>query len=204
VPAEFSRAIDIPVLGIIDAGVDLFYQALSSNPSSSIVLMGTRTTIESQVHRDRLVHKGIEAGRIVAVHCHGLAAAIEKDPDSSATGDLIQNCVSEACRAGLTGMPVYVGLCCTHYTYVADSIGASFERQSGQSIRILDPGHRLACCVAPVQEDVPAPGSAISVEVVSKVELYDRQRHAIAKRVESVSAITARALLSYARTPDLF
>ena len=54
----FSRTTAVPVLGIIDAGVDLFLEALEADPSSSIVLFGTRITIESGVHRDTTAAEG--------------------------------------------------------------------------------------------------------------------------------------------------
>ena len=41
----------IPVQGIVDTGVDLFDAALRDQPSAAIVLIGTRTTIDSGVHR---------------------------------------------------------------------------------------------------------------------------------------------------------
>jgi hypothetical protein len=44
----------------------------------------------------------------------------------------------------------------------------------------------------------------VSVEVVSKVELPEAQRRAVARRIEPVSATTANALLEYRRIPDLF
>ncbi|MGA2260206.1 MAG: aspartate/glutamate racemase family protein [Acidobacteriota bacterium] len=203
---EFSRTTRIPVLGIIDAGVDLFCEALNADPLSAIVLFGTRTTIQSRVHRDRLVQKGIQGSRIMAISCHGLAAAIEKNPESRAVTDLIEECVSEACKAGLPGERLYVGLCCTHFTYVKESIRASLARRSGKSIHILDPNHRVAGCVAPGEaEALIAPARAkMRVEVISKVALDDNQRRALAKQVEPVSAVTARALLSYTHQPDLF
>ena len=203
---EFSRTTLIPILGIIDAGVDLFCEALNADPLGAIVLLGTRTTIQSRVHRDRLVQKGIQDSRITATSCHGLAAAIEKDPESRAVTDLIEECVSEACEAGPRSERLYVGLCCTHYTYVKELIRAAFERQSGKSIHILDPNHRVAGCVAPGEaEALVAPArTRMRVEVISKVALDDNQRRALAKQVEPVSAVTARALLSYTHQPDLF
>jgi hypothetical protein len=44
----------------------------------------------------------------------------------------------------------------------------------------------------------------IAVEVVSKVDLPEAQRQAVARRIEPISATTARALLEYRRIRDLF
>jgi len=46
--------------------------------------------------------------------------------------------------------------------------------------------------------------SGVTVELISKVELDETARRGIARLIEPVSAVTARALLSYSRVPDLF
>jgi glutamate racemase len=213
----FSRAAAVPVLGIIDAGVDLFHEALSAGPPAGIVLFGTRTTIESGVHRERLLQRGIQDTRIAAVPCHGLAAAIETDPDGPAVADLIAQCAAVAGAAGRAGNRLYAGLCCTHYTYVSGLMRSALERQSGKTVVILDPNERMADCVA-AQPGGPRPAAgagatadpadagsgAVAVEVISKVELAKNPRQAVAKRLAAVSGVTARALLSYTWQPDLF
>lgn len=204
---EYSRrSAAVPVLGIIEAGVDLFCEALSADPSSSIVMLGTRTTIQSHVHQDRLVQKGIRRERISAVACHGLAAAIETEPDSPDVAGLIEKCLTEACSADLSGTRLYAGLCCTHYTYVKDLMRSSLERHFGRRVQILDPNQRMADDVAPrTEKPHPEPvHSMIRVRVISKVELDEKKRRAVAKRLEPVSEATAQALLSYNRDPGLF
>ena len=203
---DHSRRGVIPVVGIIDAGVDLFLEALRADPVSSIVTLGTRTTIESGVHRDRLLEAGIEGRRIVTVSCHGLATAIEADTEGPAVARLVEKCASEACAATALGDPVYVGLCCTHYTYVKDLIRTALAARSGRTVLTLDPNQRLASRIAPAPQTPPSDGAAcrVTVEVVSKVELGDGKRRMMAERIRGVSAATARALLSYAHIPDLF
>jgi glutamate racemase len=203
---QFSRTTAVPVLGIIDAGVDLFLEALEAYPSSSIVLFGTRITIESGVHRDRLLQKGIPKNRIAAVSCHGLAAAIEKDPAGAMVAGLLEQCAAEACRADLSGEPLCVGLCCTHYSYIKGQFRSVLERQTGKRVQILDPNDRMARCLAPEkgQETVETGLNSIVVEVISQVELDESQRRAVAKLVAPVSAVTAQALLSYTWRPGLF
>jgi glutamate racemase len=203
---EHSRTTTIPVSGIIEAGVELFYQALVADPLSAIAIFGTRTTIESRIHRDRLAQKGIEDFRMITTSCHGLAAAIEKDPDSPTVIELMEKCMSQACRAGLPGTALYAGLCCTHYAYIKDAIRTALERFSGRSVRVLDPNQRMADQVAPRESEAtmdPA-WSRVAVELLSKVKLDETQRRALAKRIEAVSPITAQALLSYTHKPDLF
>jgi glutamate racemase len=215
----FSRHPPVPVQGIVDAGVELFAQRLNDDPASSIVLTGTKTTIESGVHRNHLVHRGIDPTRIAAASCHGLAAAIEKDVDGAAVAEFIDVCASRAAEAAPPGAVLFAGLCCTHYGYVAVPLVDALVRKTGRRVRALDPNLRLVGSL--MAEDAflggargrePGAGEAlrggsrgdVMVELISKVELGDTARRAVARLIAPVSAATAHALLSYARVPDLF
>jgi glutamate racemase len=215
----FSRNAPVPVQGIVDAGVDLFVDALNAHPASSMVLLGTKTTIESGVHRDSLVHRGVDPARIAAISCHGLAGAIEKNVDGPVVSDLIDVCASNAAEAALPGSPLFAGLCCTHYAYVAARLVETLARRSGRRVRALDPNLRLVgnlmsgvdVLVGRADGEGAAGGrradhtrGEITVELISKVELDESARRGIAQLVEPVSPVTARALSSYACVPDLF
>jgi glutamate racemase len=203
---EFSRTGGTPVLGIVDAGVDLFFNALTSDASAGILLLGTRTTIESNVHRGLLMQKGIAEERIAAAACHGLAAAIDQDPGSSAVEDMIRQCAGHACREARSGTPLYAALCCTHYSLVADRLGDAIRQQLGREVRILDPKDSLANRIADggAPAEFHGPENPVEVSVVSRVELGEHQRRAMAARLAPVSEATARALLSYTHLADLF
>jgi len=216
---EFSRNPPVPVQGIVDAGVDLFAERLRDDPAASIVLTGTKTTIESGVHRDQLVHRGIDPARIAATSCHGLAAAIEKDVDGPGVAEFIDVCATRAAATAPPGGVLFVGLCCTHYGYVAVRIVDALAWKTRRRVRALDPNLSL---VGGLMADDGlldrAPGlesgagearrsgseSGVTVELISKVELDETARRGIARLIEPVSAVTARALLSYSRVPDLF
>ncbi len=230
----FSRAPAVPVLGIVDAGVDLFFEALAADARSSIALFGTKTTIESDVHRARLVEKGIAPGRVAAFACHGLARAIETDPESDEVAGHIDRCTTAAGDGAPPGDPLYFGVCCTHYTYVRDEMRSALERRSGRIVRTLDPGDRLVAELVrltggaanqpegadqqpgglrgstgsprpePVEGRPRDHGLRVLVTVVSKVEMDDRKRQSMARRVATASPVTAAALMAYTRVPDLF
>ncbi len=214
----FSRNPPVPVHGIVDAGVELFVQRLAGDPDASIVLLGTKTTIESSVHRERLEREGVDAGRIAAVSCHGLAGAIERDVNGPNTDEFIAACAARAAAAAPPGYPVFLGLCCTHYGYVAGRLVDAVSALTSRHVLALDPNaHLTATLVADgwfIRGERP-PGSgdaatserargSVSVELVSKVTLSETARAGIARLVEPVSPATAGALLSYAHVPDLF
>jgi len=217
----FSRAPGIPVRGIVDAGVSLFHEALVADPASSIVLLGTRTTIESETHRNELVRRGIDPSRIGAVSCHGLAGAIEKNLDGPSVAEMLDVCASMACETQPRGGTLLVGLCCTHYGYISSRITDALARRSRRQVRALDPNQRLVDellsgltgltgLTGAAEGDSGTSASAgrgvasVPVEVVSKVAIADASRLGIARLVEPVSPATAQALRSYARVPDLF
>jgi glutamate racemase len=193
------------VHGIIDAGVDLFHEALTEEPSSSILLVGTRTTIESGVHQQRLVDRGVRASRVAALACHGLATAIERGPASAATEDLIDRLAQQAVSVVADGDPLFVGLCCTHYGMVADRISAALAGTTGRLVGPLDPAERLVRDILPRLTRAASPGTGpVPVRVVSKVALDEAQRGGVSELLEAVSPATAAALRGYERVPDLF
>lgn len=203
---EFRRAPSFPVHGIVDAGVDLFSESLVESPGSGIVLLGTRTTAESGVHRARLIDRGVAPDRIATTACHGLATAIEHGPENEVTARLIETCAADAAAAVPDGEPLYVGLCCTHYGMVGDGIAAAVARHTSRRVVPLDPNARLAHEILPRllrARDVASPGRA-DVTMVSKVRLSDDQRSGVGDLLERISPVTAHALRNYTHDPELF
>lgn len=203
---RFARSPAFPVAGIVDEGVGLFARALDSDPRASLVLFGTKTTIGSGEHVRRLSGLGIDPRRVRTAACHGLAAVIDKDPDDPVLPDLVDECVSRALSGGIPPGPLYAGLACTHYAYVADLFRESLGRFAGASVEVLDPNGRLIEALAAGMEGAAphAGATAVTVEVVSKVALTEAQRRAVARRLETVSPATARALMDYTHVPGLF
>jgi len=203
---SFSRFPAVPVTGILDEGAALFSEELLRDPAGVLVLVGTRTTIGSGEHVRRMARRGLDPARVVAEPCHGLAAAIDKDPDAPELPGLVDGCVRRVSGRIPPDAPVYAGLACTHYAYVAEAFRASLGRQTGSRVVILDPGERLVDGLTDGLARRPSkPGlRPVPVEVVSKVELPEAQRRAVARRLAPVSAATSKALLDYRHEPDLF
>ena len=212
---SFSRSASVPVHGIVEAGVEWFAERLRADAGASIVLVGTKTTIESGVHRDGLVSRGIGAARIAAVPCHGLAAAIERDVNGSRAAELLAECAARVAGAAAPGGTLYLGLCCTHYGYVAERFADALAARSGRPVHALDPSMRLVEGL--LADEAPASGVGaadeaafgaarfrrdVQVQVLSNVELSETARNAFARLVEPVSPATASALLSYTHIPE--
>lgn len=211
---EFSREPPVPVRGIIGEGVGLFEEALLRDPAGGLVLFGTRTTIESGEHIRRLIARGIAPRRLAGAACHRLAAVIDEDPDAPAVEGMIEKCIPDKLPETGPGGTLYAGLACTHYAYVRDVFHSTLARRNGRKVEILDPNVRLVRSLTSeiTADDTPRTGAraavgtgpGISVEVVSKIELGENKRRAIAGKIEPVSPLAARALLAYTWIPDLF
>lgn len=202
----FRRAPSVPVVGILDEGAALFREALDRDPAAVLALFGTRTTIGSGEHVRRMAGLGLDPRRILPEACHGLAAAIDRDPDAPAVPGLVEACAARVAPRLPGGAPVYAGLACTHYAYIAETFRSALAGSTGSPVEVLDPGRRLVDLLTRgLGPRRPGTGARpVAVEVVSKVELSQAQRRAVARRLEPVSAVAARALIAYRHAPDLF
>jgi glutamate racemase len=153
-----------------------------------------------------MARRGLDPGRVVAEACHGLAAAVDRDPDAPEVPELVEDCVHRVAPRLPPGAPVYVGLACTHYGFIAETFRAALGRLTGSRVVVLDPGDRLIGGLVEGSDRRPpdAASRPITVEVVSKVPLAAAQRQAVARRLETLSAATAAALLQAEHRPDLF
>jgi glutamate racemase len=205
------RAAAVPALGIIDAGVAMFAEALRARPEAALVLTGTRTTIQSGVHAEALRARGVAAERVGAASCHGLAGAIENGPASERTAGLIAQCARNASDAAPPGTPLLLGLCCTHYGFVADGLRADVARASGRDVEVLDPNRALvhdllprALGAAAFTADRRPPTTPVPVRMLSKVALSSEKRDGVAALLHAISPATARALRECDERPALF
>lgn len=212
------------VHGIIDAGVDLFERALREHPAATLVIVGTRTTVESGVHRDALLRRGIDAERLAGASCHGLATAIEQDVAGAAAAELIEMCAERAAEAMKGSGHVFLGLCCTHYGMVAGRLVTALAAHVPGPVSALDPNLALveevlmALADGPHARDSEASGqrnetaagkttsalASTNVRVVSKVTLPEGKRENVASILDSVSHATAEALRNYTHVPEMF
>jgi glutamate racemase len=201
----FSKQAPVPVIGIIDSGVDLIHAYLSARADSRVIILGTPTTIEADTHRARLVERGIDAERIVCQPCDRLAGEIEKDPEGATVRAMVENYIRQAAaRIPDRRMPVAAALCCTHYGYSQRIFEAALQSVFEGPITILDPNKAMSETVladlAPRgQEDV-----RIDLKVVSRIVWSDEKIASIAKFLDTASPLTASALRQYRHDPDLF
>jgi glutamate racemase len=201
----FSRQAPVPVVGIIDYGVDLVLAYLSARAESRALILGTPTTIEADTHRRRLVERGIPADRIICQPCDRLAGEIEKAPEGTTVRAMVESCIGQAAElVPDRRLPVAAALCCTHYGYSRRVFEAAMQAAFEGPTTILDPNKAMSSALLaelgpPGREDV-----RIDLEVVSRIVWSDEKLEAIARLLEAASPLTAGALRRYRHDPDLF
>ncbi len=201
----FSRRETVPVLDIIGFGVNLVHAALTSNAKATALLMGTRTTIASEVHRSQLVARGLVGNRLVAQSCHGLATLIEQGPASGAVKNRIDAIGNEiAAQFSVIPSDLFSALLCTHFGYSRDLIEKRLVERLQRPLKILDPNRLMADYLFEMTGIKRYDGVDIDLRVVSRIVWDQNKIDAIAPIIEKQSAQTAHALRAYERIPDLF
>jgi len=200
----FSRNTTIPVVDIVDFGVDLIHAELEERPGSQVLILGTHTTVSERVHQHKLIQKGVDKHRIKGQACHGVATEIEKDPHGVAVETLIDAYMAEAARKLIGRGTVLAALCCTHFAYSRDIFQDKLlDRLSGEVI-ILDPNTEMSGFLFRNEPQQPFSNAEVSVAVISKIDLVQPKITSMGDAVRPVSEKTASALVNYTFQPDLF
>ncbi len=202
---EFAKRARIPVVGIVETGVDLIARNLNAVPGSKAIIFGTQTTIEEGVHASKLMESRISGERIIGQACPDLTEYIEKGYDSEETGMLIAAYVDEALgKMGEVPGPFFVSLNCTHFGYSTELWKDAFETAGAPPLAILNPNEELVDFLFPRRLTGRNETSKITVRVVSKVEIEKARLESIAGFIRGISPRTAEALLTYELKEDLF
>ncbi len=200
----FSQHETIPVVDIVDFGVDLIYGGLTKNSDSQALILGTRTTISENVHQRRLVQRGIAANRIITQACHGVATEIEKAPQGEAVVGLIARYMREAAPKIYGQGTVLAALCCTHFAYSAHIFRDKLSEELIADIELLDPNTPMSNFLFNLKKSALSSGEDIKVKLISKILLEQTKIQSIAGIIRSISEKTADALVDYTYQPDLF
>ena len=201
----FVKTTKVPVLDIVDPGVDLIARGLASDPRSTAILFGTETTISEGEHARRLAARGVAPARIIAQACPELADYIENGPGSDETGLLIESCVDEAmARIPDRTVPLFVSLNCTHYGYALPLWDAAFQARGIRSFVILNPNGRMLDPLFPAKAKKGFASTSVHASVVSMVGIDKKKIEALGEWLGAVSPEVAAALARYELVPDLF
>ena len=201
----FSRRTRIPVMGIIDAGVDLISDFLKTYPESKIILFATQTTVAQNTHKNQLLKKGFLHERIIYQACPELARYIESDHKGDDTNMLILAYVDEALQKTTDrNAPLLVSLNCTHYGYSMELWKNAFHSLGVKPLAFLNPNAKMNDFLfrAPYQNRFK--NTDTSVRVVSMVEIGKNKIDSLGSFLYPLSPQTVKALRKYEWKQDLF
>jgi len=201
----FASGAGMPVIGIVDTGVEMILRSIGDYPGSKVIIFGTQTTIDEGSYRSRLKEAGIADERIVDQACPDLTNYIERGYDSYETEMLIGAYVGEALeKAGTDHGPFFASLNCTHYGYSMVSWKEAFEFYETSPMGILNPNDELVDFLFPQNLRNRNEMSKITVRVVSKVRIEQSRLESIAGFIREKSPETTEAILGYELKEDLF
>jgi|WetSurMetagenome_2_1015567.scaffolds.fasta_scaffold22961_2 glutamate racemase len=209
--APFARASAVPILGIVEPGVEMITARLAerlasatASPVPPVLIFGTETTVAEGEHRRRLIEGGVAETRIVVQACPELASFIEKGPLSDETGLLIESYIDDALAKFAGPKPrAVVGLCCTHFGYSLDLWKKAFADR-GIEADIVNPNAGLAEALVPARFRGRCPSTEIMARALSMVEIGADRIAGLGPRLRAVSPLVAAALEKYERKADLF
>ena len=182
-----------PVKGIVEAAVELMTDAARREPASHLLILGTKTTVESQVYPRALIENGIAPERLHSLSCHGLARRIEQDPASPEVASWIADFAGQA-AAMFPDRPekLYLCFCCTHYGYAENCWLHEFGRHF-PAVGILNPNRALSLR-----------GGAAGFRYCSRMEMTDIQRESMSEWFAASAPEVAEALRNAKTDKTLF
>jgi len=200
---SFSGSSERPVIGIVDAGIKLIGEKLKADSLSRVIIFGTETTIEENIHKSELLARGIAGERIITQACPQLQSYIEQNPASEETEMLISVYMNEALeKLDVNGGDVYISLNCSHFGYSEElwrkAIGETGYRSGG----ILNPNSFMGDGLTGESCRRRYSNTKISFLAVSRVEMPNAVT--IAGYFREDSPELADALENYTLVPDLF
>jgi glutamate racemase len=202
---EHAKEGATPVHEIVGLGAGQIARQMAATPGGTAVVFATRTTIESEAHKQLLVQQGIAGNHVVGQACHRLAGAIERGADSEETANYVRTFVGEALsRLPEDHGPLVVSLNCTHYGYVKSLWESDLAAAGYPGTKVLDPNPLMADVVLKESGEKRYPTTKVTVEVVSKTPIGPDVKASLGKLLRTVSPMTADALFDYQLVPDLF
>lgn len=201
----FVHSSTIPVVGIVEDGVEQIAAQLRKSPDARNIIFATQTTVDEGTHKSGLLDLGFSDDQVVTEACPQLTLYIEQGFDSMDTELLIDAYVDEALSGmGKTGGPLSVSFNCTHFGYSMDFWIKAFASRGVEVSAWLDPNTRMVDFLLPAELQQRFPRAEVTVRVVSMTGIPQQSRDSIGRWLHTVSPLTETALRHYEHVPDLF
>ena len=201
----FAGTSSVPVVGIVQNGVEQIAEQLRDKPSGKDILFATQTTVDEGAHLELLLDEGLGAGQVVTQACPQLTLHIEQGYDSTYTEMLIDAYVDEALSGmGEPASPLYVSFACTHFGYSLELWQQAFASRGVDVEAFLDPNTRMIDFLLPASMRQRYPQSEVTVKMVSMIDVPADRQDSIGRYLHAISPATETALREFELRPDLF
>jgi glutamate racemase len=202
---EFAATSSVPVVGIVENGVEQIAEQLRDKPGARNIIFATQTTVDEGTHKNLLVDRGFEDKQVVTQSCPQLTLHIEQGYDSMYTEMLIDAYVDEALSGmGATDGPLTVSFNCTHFGYSMEFWKQAFASRGVEVSAFLDPNTLMVDFLLPPSLQHRYEQSDITVKVVSMIDIPADRQDSIGRYLHTVSPVTETALQNFEQVPALF
>lgn len=200
---DFSKKVKLPVIGIVDLGVDVIL-ANKKNEDSKIIIFGTETTINENSYHKKLVKKGVDANKIVSKACPQLQQYIESNPAGDDTEMLIMSYVDEALeQAKAKDEQLVLSLNCSHFGYALNFWKSAVEFAGYENAIIVNPNHKMAHLLSD-KKHANRYKTEITTKVVSKIPIEKQSVQSVSAVLSKESEKVSKSLQNYVLKTDLF
>jgi len=202
---EFSKSAKIPVIGIVELGVELMNDSLKNNPGSNVFIIGTPTTVNSYSHKKKLLAKGISEDIIYSQPCKNLESEIQEDTKSKAVYELLDKYSLEMkSKIKSSYTKTFIGLCCTHYGYAFNLIDSVMKSKFGNNVELLNPNSKMGDLLITDTNHLRFDKTITTVKVVTQVDISEQENKSLGKLLGKESIKTEQALKDYILNEKLF
>jgi len=190
---NFAQKTKTSVLGVIDFGVNLAIEEYYSKQNSVIIVLGTPTTINSELYKQKLIMKGIEEKKIIGQPCFLLESEIQKNPFSSKVSELIERFTKEAIqKISVDYDNVIIILGCTHYAYSISVFQEIVSKYFSVLFNFVNPNQRMAESVFGNSQSQYE--TKISVQLFSQAIISEEEKIGIGNLIKNESPKTYNAI----------
>jgi len=182
------------VAGIVEAAVGGMADVLHRDPAASMLILGTKSTVESGAYARKLIAAGIAPERIKGLACPGLATLLESDPAAPAVQQDIAGYAAAAAALFDTPPPrLFCALCCTHFGFARKIWESSFAGCFPGFGGVVDPNDLFGMTFT---------GSSFSYH--AKIGFFPGARENMSLYFEKTAPAVSAALKCAVPEPDLF
>lgn len=202
---EISKNISIPVIGIVESGIEMVLNNIKKVKEFGIIILGTPTTIDSNQHKSALIRFGIEEKKIITQPCKNLETEIQNNPKSKKVKELIKKYLLEATtQIENKSSHQFVLFACTHYGYSNKIFSEEIVNLYGNNFTILNPNEKMADLINFENNSEDYVNGNLTIKVLSKVKISESQKKNLGALISKNCLQVAAALQNYEYLPNLF